>query len=427
MFFAYRVFTTLLYPFLIFFIYFRMIKKKEDSTRFKEKIFISHFKVKRNEKSKLIWFHAASLGEFKSILPIINQLNKNDQNLNFLITTSTFSSGNLAKLELKKINNTEHRYFPFDVPFLIRKFICLWKPSKIFLVDSEIWPNLIYEARKNKIQLSIINARLTAKSFKRWMLFPKVAKKIFKFFDLFICSNTETKEYLEKLNLENIYFKGNIKLAAHIDEAKLKNFNENFLLKKRFWFAASIHKEEDLFCIKTHLTLREKFKDIVTIIAPRHIERSIEIESLAKKFNLNSQILNKNEIISENKELIIVNYFGALPSYFKYSKSVFIGKSMISKLKSQGGQNPIEAAKLDCKIYHGPYVYNFKDIYKILEKNNISKKIENHEELVQNLIEDFKDIKKQTKEKRNLINELGDETFKETMKLIENFLDDKDK
>ena len=175
------------------------------------------------------------------------------------------------------------------------------------------------------------------------------------------------------------------------------------------------------------MTLREKFKDIVTIIAPRHIERSIEIESLAKKFNLNSQILNKNEIISENKELIIVNYFGALPSYFKYSKSVFIGKSMISKLKSQGGQNPIEAAKLDCKIYHGPYVYNFKDIYKILEKNNISKKIENHEELVQNLIEDFKDIKKQTKEKRNLINELGDETFKETMKLIENFLDDKDK
>ena len=70
---AYRVFTTLLYPFLIIFIYFRMIKKKEDTTRFKEKIFISHFKVKRNEKFKLLWFHAASLGEFKSILPIINQ------------------------------------------------------------------------------------------------------------------------------------------------------------------------------------------------------------------------------------------------------------------------------------------------------------------------------------------------------------------
>ena len=97
----YRIFTTILYPLLIIFLYYRKIIKKEDPIRFKEKIFISHFKITKKNKSKLIWFHAASIGEFKSIVPIIIQLNKDFQNLQFLITTSTLSSGTLAKVELK--------------------------------------------------------------------------------------------------------------------------------------------------------------------------------------------------------------------------------------------------------------------------------------------------------------------------------------
>ena len=95
----------------------------------------------------------------------------------------------------------------------MNKFLNLWKPDVIFLVDSEIWPNLILNAKKYKIPISLINARLTLKSYKRWMRFPKTAKKLFNVFDLFICSNSETKTYLEKLGLKNIYFKGNIKLA----------------------------------------------------------------------------------------------------------------------------------------------------------------------------------------------------------------------
>ena len=105
----YRIFTTILYPLLIIFLYYRKIIKKEDPIRFKEKIFISHFKIIKKNKSKLIWFHAASIGEFKSIVPIIIQLNKDFQNLQFLITTSTLSSGTLAKVELQKFQNVEHR------------------------------------------------------------------------------------------------------------------------------------------------------------------------------------------------------------------------------------------------------------------------------------------------------------------------------
>ena len=418
----YRVVTTIIYPILFIFIYLRILLKKEDPKRYKEKILISNFNIKRNNQKKLIWFHAASIGELKSIIPIINQLNIKNQNLQFLITTTTLSSSNLAKIEFKEFNNVEHRFLPFDVPFLIDKFLYLWKPDKIFLVDSEVWPNLILKTKKYKIPIALINARLTSRSFNKWMFFPTAAKKIFGIFDLCICSNTETKNYLERLNLKNVYFKGNIKLIDHIDDKEITNVNKNILLKKRFWFAASTHKEEDIFCIKTHLKLKEKFKDIITIIAPRHIERAKQIKYLSERFDLKAQILNKNENISENNELIIINYFGVLPNYFKYAKSVFIGKSMIKRLKNDGGQNPIDAAKLKCKIYHGPYVYNFEEIYEILEKNNISKKIENYEELSENLIRDLENPHKQNNEIADQIKNLGQKTLTDTMILVDNFL-----
>ena len=419
---AYRVFTTIIYPLLYIFIYYRKIIKKEDPKRFKEKILASHFNVSKKKESQLIWFHAASIGEFKSILPLIENLN-NNKNIKFLITTTTLSSGNLATEILKKFNNVEHRYFPLDVNFLIERFLKLWSPDKILLVDSEIWPNLILNAKRHRVPIALINARLTTKSFKRWMIFPNAAKKIFGVFDLFICSNSETKNNLERLNLKNVHYNGNMKLFNIPNENNIKDINENFLIDKRFWLAASTHKDEDMFCLKTHLKLKKKFKDIITIIAPRHIDRAGRIEALSKELNLNTQILNKYEHIQKNKEIIIINFFGALTNYFKYAKSVFIGKSIIKKYIDVGGQNPIEAAKLNCKIYHGPYVYNFKEIYDILKKYDISKEIKDDTELSNLLSSDLEDpIKEKNRKISESINNLGEKTFTETIKLLKNFL-----
>ena len=418
----YNFLTTLLYPFLFIFLYYRKIIKKEDAKRFREKILISHFNVKRQNNYNLIWFHAASIGEYKSILPIIKELNIKNKSLNFLITTTTLSSGNLAEKELKAFENVEHRYFPFDVPFLIDKFLALWKPNKIFLVDSEIWPNLIIKAKKNKIPIALINARITSKSFKRWSLFPNTAKKIFKNFNLCLCSNLETKNFLKSLDVSNVFYEGNLKLIVNIYENEINNVNENFLLKRKFWFAASTHKDEEVFCFKTHLELKKKYHNLLTIIAPRHIERVNEIKYLSEKFNLNLQILNRNEKILNNKEVVLINYFGSLNSYFKYAKSVFMGKSMIKKLENVGGQNPIEAAMLGCKVYHGPYVYNFKDVYNFLEKNNISKKIINYQELCKNLSKDLEETDKQINNNASPINDIAQKILVDSMKHINTFL-----
>ena len=124
----------------------------------------------------------------------------------------------------------------------------------------------------------------------------------------------------------------------------------------------------------------------------------------------------------DNKEIIIINYYGALQNYFKYAKSVFIGKSMIERLKNSAGQSPIEAAKQQCKIYHGPYVYNFEEIYKILRDQKISRQVKNAEELSKNLANDLRGPDKQINKISNPIKSLGQRTLSDTMKLVEKFL-----
>ena len=422
MFIAYKLLTIIIYPFLFLLVLLRKKINKEHPQRYKEKILSSYYNIKRNNNSRLIWFHAASIGEFKSILPIIEKLNDDHNNYDFLITTITLSSGEIAELELKRFNNVEHRFFPFDVSFLINKFLTLWRPDIIFLVDSEIWPNLILQAKNKNIPLGLINARITQKTFKRWMIFKNTAKKLFNLFDLCLTSNLETKKYLETLNAKNIYFNGNIKLICRTNLNTSLKSNDRQFSNRRIWLAASTHKGEEDFCLKVHLLIKKKYKDIITVIAPRHIDRVKNIKKDCEKLNLNTQILNKGEEIAGNKEVILVNSFGILDFFFENLKSVFIGKSILKRLEKVGGQSPIDAAKFGCKIYHGPYVYNFREIYDLFEKNKISKQIFNQNELSESLIIDLEKPNKSQSRKLDLINDLGQKTLDDTMNYINKFL-----
>ena len=174
-----------------------------------------------------------------------------------------------------------------------------------------------------KIPLALINARLTKKSFDRWNLFPKTAKKIFQKFNLCLCSNEQTKKFLETLDAKNVRYEGNIKFIQRSEGWEFNEKNSTTLRSLRFWVAASIHKEEDIFCVKTHLELKKNFKDIVTIIAPRHIDRVNKIKLLCNNFELKTQILNNEDIISKDKEIIVINSYGNYMIIFDMPKAFF--------------------------------------------------------------------------------------------------------
>ena len=415
------------YPLIILITFFRIFFKKEDSRRYKEKIFSSHFKVKRDHNRKLIWFHAASIGEFKSILPIIEKLHSSVEGNDFLITTSTLSSSKIATKELRKYKNVYHRFFPFDVSFLINNFLQSWCPNFIFLVDSEIWPNLILKAKELKIPISIINARITEKSYEKWIRFPKSAREIFNSFELCFAASQEAKFRLEKLGVKKIQYYGNIKFFNEIEIKNIKNLNKEILKQRPFWFAASTHPGEEEMCLRVHTLLKKKFKNILTIIAPRHIQRSKKIEKMSNNLKLNTQILNDQDMILDKKEVIILNSFGVMQDYFKYAKSVFVGKSTLKKLENVGGQNPLEPAKLNCKIYHGSFVNNFREIYSILDDLGISQIVNDYNDLVKYLINDLNSSNEKEIKNSKILDNLGYKIFTNTIRDMQNLITNEDR
>ena len=409
----YRYLINIFFPLIIIIIFFRTWLNKEDKNRFKEKLFSSSFNIIKNHNKKLIWFHSASIGELKSIIPLIKKLNEKKE-FEFLITTVTLSSSHLITKKLFNEKNITHRFFPIDKPSLIKKFLDNWSPILIIFVDSEIWPNFILEIKKRNIPLVLLNGRITRKTFLRWNLIPNIAEKIFQSFKLCLSSSNESKRYLEKFKAKNVKYFGNLKLTS---ENKLNNLNiknKEILDNHKFWCAVSTHKEEDIFCLKTHSKIKKIHKNIITIIIPRHIDRVRDIKLSCEKLNLKSQILSDGELIETDKEIIIINSYGVTSNYLGLCKSVFIGKSMIKKLEPVGGQNPIEAAKLGCKIYHGPYTYNFQEIYELFNKHKISEKIYNEDELSSKLNIDLNKSNEIKDTKIEIINNLGKKILNDT-------------
>ena len=369
MIFFYRIiinFIIILSPLIILI---RLLKKKEHPIRFKEKFC---FFSKKRGQGKLIWFHGASVGEILSIIPLIEKLEKNKNINKILITSSTLSSSNIfLKFKFKK---TIHQFFPIDSNFYTKKFIEYWKPSLAIFIESEIWPNIILNLKNKNIPLVLLNARISKKSYKKWRKISFFSKSIFNKFDVCLSQNNETKNYLKKLGAENIKKLGNLKFS----ETSLKNINkinkntQKFFDSKKILFGAiSTHQNEEIFCTKIHADLKKKYINGITIIIPRHIHRAPDIKEEIEKIGLKVHLHSSGRKIDNKTDIYLVDTFGETKLFIKICKIVFLGGSLIQ----HGGQNPLESARLGCKVIHGPNIDNFLEVYSLLNKNNISSKI----------------------------------------------------
>jgi 3-deoxy-D-manno-octulosonic-acid transferase len=392
MYFWYRFFTYLFYPFAPIYLYFRKIKKKEDSISYKEKL--SRIEIAR-EEGYLIWFHVASVGEAMSILPLIESCIEEKKIDKILLTSITLSSGKILKKRFRQNIKVIHQFLPLDVAVWTNKFLDHWKPNLSIFIDSEIWPNLISQISKKKIPLLLINARITKKSFDRWKLIIGFAKKIFEKFDLCIASNKESESFLKILGAKNIKNYGNLKFSKIKTELNNK-LDSDFLIKienRKIWCGASTHPTEEILCAKSHLKIKEKYKNILTIIIPRHIDRIKTIYEELSKLNLKIVLSSNLSQVDAKTDVILVDSYGESLKFYNISKYVFLGKSLTTALTKDSGQNPIEPARLGCKIFHGPYVSNFAEIYKYFNELGISKEVNSSNELSLSLVEEFKDNK----------------------------------
>ena len=166
-------------PVIFIFFFLRIILGKEDKKRFLEKFSIFS---KKRPIGKIIWIHACSVGEVKSSYGIVKKFMKD--NYKVLITTNTYLSSLDVKANLSK--EVIHQYLPLDLNFLVKKFLKYWSPHKAIFIESELWPNFIYNSNKSNIPLCLIQAKLSNNSLKKWKLFNNFFKNILKKFTLII-------------------------------------------------------------------------------------------------------------------------------------------------------------------------------------------------------------------------------------------------
>ncbi len=413
----YKILTYLFYPFANIFLLLRKLKKKEDTSRYKEKLSIIK---KQRGNGFLVWFHAASVGECLSILPLVQNLEQDTKVNKILITSVTLSSAKVLQDKLVQNKKITHQFLPLDIPNYVNQFLNHWSPNLSIFIDSEIWPNLIFQIKERSIPLLLINGRITKKSFSRWKYFNSFSKEVFGKFDLCLPSSKESEDYLKILGAKNIKNYGNLKFSATKSNINNK-LNSDFLNKinnRKVWCASSTHSSEEIFCGKVHVDLKKDYQNILTIIIPRHVNRINEIAKQLRGLNLNVILYSDINKMNNKTDILLVDAYGEAPKFFEITKSVFLGGSLIE----HGGQNPIEASRLGCKILHGPNIKNFVEIYDLLKSLMVSNEINNENDLRQALVKEFNNNDLENTESIKKINNYGITILNNVMKEIKTYI-----
>ena len=380
---TYNILLYFFFPFIIIFFFLRVLLGKEDKNRFLEKIgFIS----KIRPMGKLVWIHACSVGEVKSSYNLIKYFIKD--NYKVLVTTNTY----LSSLDVEKnfSENVVHQYLPLDISFFIKKFLKYWRPRKVILIESEIWPNVIYLANKLNIPLFLLQARFSANSIKKWSVFESFFKNILEKFSLIIPQSSLDRKKLKKYTTSAMNIVANLKFSSDILRFSLREKNNllKHLEKRLIITAVSTHKGEENIIINQIKDLITK-KNVLLIIQPRHPYRNKNIISLLKKQNLLFKQRSKKEFPNSNTKIFLFDTFGETGLLMSVSDIVIIGGTLVSI----GGHNPIEAAQFGKCIVVGPNVNKIEEIVNDFLEHRAIKKVQKKEHLdqaIKQLINDKK-------------------------------------
>jgi 3-deoxy-D-manno-octulosonic-acid transferase len=351
---AYRTVTELARPFVPFVLMERTRRNKEDRTRLGER---------RGEASRVrpagpvIWVHGASVGECLSLLPLVEELVTRE--VSVLVTSGTVTSANVLARRLPE--GATHQFLPLDIPLYARRFIDHWRPDLVLFAESEIWPNLIFEASSRGIPIVQVNARMSERSFRRWARIPALARHVFSRFDVSLAQSQQDAERLVRLGATRVAVTGNLKYDAMPPPASpvMVSGLEALIGARPVWLAASTHPGEESLVIDAHRLIAKTFPDLLTIIVPRHPERGREVAAMVMRAGMGASLRSQGLLPDSTTDIYVADTIGETGLFYRIAPLVFVGGSLVP----HGGQNPIEPAKLGAALLHGPHVHNFEEVY----------------------------------------------------------------
>jgi 3-deoxy-D-manno-octulosonic-acid transferase len=325
----------------------RMREGREDAARFAERMGEAS---RPRPDGRLVWIHAASVGESLSVLTLIDRLLAQG-NVTVLITTGTVTSARLLAERLPR--GAIHQYAPVDRAAWVACFLDHWRPDLALWVESEFWPNTLVALRARRIPALLVNARLSPRSLARWRRMPGTIRRLLATFEACLAQSEDDARALVELGAENVRAPGNLKFAAAplpCDEAELARLQAALGARPR-WLAASTHAGEE------EMVAAARRDGALAIVVPRHPQRGSEIAAALRGKGLRVALRSQAAPL-DGADVYVADTMGELGLFFRLAPVAFMGGSLVP----HGGQNILEPARLGAAVVHGPHMTNFRDI-----------------------------------------------------------------
>jgi 3-deoxy-D-manno-octulosonic-acid transferase len=331
---------------------------------------------------KIVWIHAVSVGETLAVERFIQEFLETGPEYHVVLSTVTPTGQKVAKkLESDRVTLC---YFPFDLTFAVRRFLTALDPECLLLVETEIWPNLLSEARHAKIPVGILNARLSGKSARRYCRFRGFFRHLFECLDFVLVQTPLDGERFAAAGtpVERIRVLGNMKFDREpspvLSRASVQSLREEWGFKADdlILVAGSTHPGEEKILSRIYEDLKPRYPARKRLLAPRHRDRSVQLARYLKRKGLHVRLASQAAAPAEF-DVVILNQLGILKHLYAIADVVFVGGSLIR----HGGQNPIEPAHFKRPIFHGPFVGNFEYIYRMLDKEGGAIVVQDQEQL----------------------------------------------
>mgnify|MGYP001191303601 FL=1 len=348
---SWGVLTELAAPVLTFTNRRRVRRGKEIEERVRERM---GFSSVTRPHGRVIWIHAASVGETLSVVPLIEECLK-QSDASVLITTGTVTS---SEIVARRFNTSRviHQFVPLDVGRWVGRFLDVWLPECLVLTESEIWPGLVLSCQERGIPVAVVNGRLSERAAKGWSRLPGVARTVFGRLAWITARSMEDEERFRAMGATDVFCAGDLKMsspALEINE-ELRQRIEHSVGSRPVLLAASTHEGEESLLAEAADILRHEFPDFLLVIVPRHPHRGAGI---ARQIG-NAPRLSENQYPQMSDPVWVADTLGDLGTLFSVFHLVFVGNSLMLE-GSGGGHNPFEPAKSGCAVVTGPRMQNF--------------------------------------------------------------------
>lgn len=312
-----------------------------------------------------IWMHAVSVGETMAAQQIIERIKAKYPEKRILVTTMTPTGA--ATVSRLFGDTVTHRYLPYDLPFALRRFFTEEKPEMGIIMETELWPNLIHQAKCRNLPLFLLNARLSARSARGYARFPALTRAMVQgFVSIAVQSEVEKERFLALGAIpEKVQVTGSVKfdLSVPLDLIERANKQKRLLGDRSFiWIAASTHQGEETIALHAHQALLKICPDALLILVPRHPDRFQAAYAESTVACLTAR-RSANETVTPETAVYLVDTMGELSLFYAVADLAFVGGSLVNT----GGHNLLEPAVLAKPILAGPHLFNFAAVATVLQ------------------------------------------------------------